>query len=223
MSEALRDALRGALLAPMGARLDQVFHAPFVTVLLAERDGGEAGATALELARDELSRRGVSSGRQMVLLASADPPGASHRDEAKALRARLGIPVVLHDPERSPCMPASGEGALSIELDDELREAEAVMVVSAIRRSERFGERGGEELLLPGAASAATLLRCAALAARAEGRAALARAASRVCTIDYALLWTDDLAHAWAGEPPRVFEVARAALARVGARASEPH
>ena len=220
MSASLRDALLTALLAPTGARLEQVFHAPFVTVLLAERDGGEAGRAALELARDELSRRGVACGRQMVLLASTRPPGASHRDEAKALRARLGIPVVLHDPERSPSMLSSGEDPLAIELDDELREAEAVMVVSAIRNSGRFGEGGGEELLLPGAASAATLRRCEALAVHAEGRTALARAAARSCTIDYALLWTDDFAHAWAGEAPRVFETARAALVSAGARAS---
>lgn len=223
MSERLRESLLVALGAPVGARLEQVFHAPFVTVLLAERDGGEAAATALELARNELARRGVSSGRQMVLLASAEPPSAVHREEARALRARLGIPVVLHDPDRSPSMLSSAEGGLRIELDDELREAEAVMVVSAIRHAERFGARGGEELLVPGAASTATLARCTPLAATAEGRAEVARAAAGACAIDYALLWTDDFSHAWAGEAPEVFRVARTALARTGARAGEPH
>lgn len=213
MIDPLAAALGAALAAPTGARLEQVFHSPFVTVLLAERDGGETSAKALEFARDALVRRGVAAGRQMVLLAAMDPPRAEHREWARLLRARLGVPVLIHDPAQSPSMPAVVLDGMEFELDDELREAEAVMLVAALRPGARFGEAGGAELLVPGAASAATAARCAARAQDPAERYAIVRRAQEVCRIDYALLWSHvDPSRAWAGEPPGVLEVSHAAL-----------
>lgn len=213
MSVGPADGLRAALEAPVGARLEQVFHSPFVTVLLAERDGGEDSLEALEFARDALTRRGVAAGRQMVLLASMQPPQAAHRLAVRAMRERLGIPVVLHDPAHSPSMPATGESDLQLELDDELREAEAVMLVSALRPGAEFGEGGGEELLVPGSVSAATAARCRPLAASVAGRRRIARIAQSACRIDYALLWwRGGSVRAWAGEMPAVLDHARASL-----------
>lgn len=215
MSGAHEAALREAWARPAGAHLGQVFHAPFVTVLLAERSGGERMAVALEVARDALARCGVSPGRQLVLLASSEaaPPGA--REEARALRRRLGLPVVVHDPERSPSMHVHPGDPLALELDDELREAEAVMLVSALRPRARFGERGGMELLVPGSVSRATGERCNALARTPEGRAAIRQAAATACRIDYALLWSESgEPRAWAGEPDAALAAAGAALSR---------
>jgi len=224
MSERLAASLRAALQTPVGDRLEQVFHAPFVTVLLAERDGGEDAAAALEVARDALASRGVATGRQSVLLAATDSPDAAHRAAARALRAKLGLPVVLHDPARSPNMPAAIEEGLSFELDDELREAEAVFLVSALRPDAAFGQSGGEELLVPGAASTVTAAQCAAVAGDAAGRQRIARLARSVCRIDYALLWSAaDPRNAWAGEPPAVVERAHAALGHTaGAGSADP-
>ncbi len=223
MSGRLAEALRTALESPIGDHLGQVFHAPFVTVLLAEQGGGEATAEALEVARDALARCGVAPGRQMVLLASTGAPLTDAREVARALRSRLGLPVVLHDPARSPSMLSSKEGGLRIALDDELREAEAVVVVSEIRVGAAFGEAGGEELLVPGAADAESIERCARLATTPEGRAEVARVAMATCRIDYALLWSrgEDV-RAWAGEAPAVFDLARQAITLRRAPRAEP-
>jgi hypothetical protein len=204
MSAVLTRALAAALATPVGASLAQVLHAPFVTVLLADRDGGPDALAALAVARDALARAGIAPGRQMVLLASEGPALAEPKARAREWRAALGLPVVIHDPARAAWSPFGEVAGVPLLLDDELREAEAVVAVSALRPHARGVARGGSALLVPGVAAPAT--RAAWLAPVADH---IVTAGFRV---DFALCWDgDDPARAWAGAAPRVWEHAIAA------------
>ena len=207
-----RTRVRAALAAPEAAALRTRFTAPLVTVLIA--DAGEAGS-GLEIALVEtiaaLDRVGVPRGRQLVLL-GGDPVVADVAALARALQVAVGVPVLAHAPERAGFVAGRLASGTPIELDDELREAEAIVTVGgwSVRAD---GPRGGAALLCPGVATAAT--RSAFAAARARGSAdawGFALAAERAAPVDLSLGW-DAAGHVVAASGSEAF----AAHARAGA------
>jgi hypothetical protein len=194
---AFRAEVRRALAAPLGGPLGRILHLPALTAVVADGREGEREAVALAELLDALVRVGVPRGRQLVLLAHA-PAGASAR-----LRAILGVPVIAHDPERSSAWVAGelDQGA-ALELDDDLREAEEVVLVGGCAADPRMGLRGGPAALWPGLGSAAAqAAHAASLPAEPATRAAAAlancRAALAHVPAALALLWD-------ARDPPRV-------------------
>ncbi len=178
-----------ALAAPADGPLAARFPGALVTALAADAagEGLERLETALAAVSRTLAGLGVPVGRQFVLLAagSAWPAGARER-----LRAALGVPAIAHDP-RGPCfVPGHTDAGERVEVSDELREAEALVVVGPATGG-ADGLRGGPFILCPGLASAAT---AAAWTAAARGRGAagafaFAAAAERLLPVQLALLW----------------------------------
>ncbi|HEY6193912.1 MAG TPA: hypothetical protein VI504_02630, partial [Candidatus Eisenbacteria bacterium] len=139
---AWRERVRAALADLDTAALASRFPAPLVTALVA--DASEPGR-GLELALAEtiaaLDRVGVPRGRQFVLL-GGDPVAADAATRARSLRALLGVPVFVHAPERAGFVAGRIESGATIELDDELREAEAIVTVGGWA-ARADGPRGG--------------------------------------------------------------------------------
>ncbi len=196
---ALAAAVRAALDAPLDGSLAATLHAPTVTGIVVDPHDEAALAEVLPVLLDAFARRGVPRGRAFVLVACAagSPPA---RGLARALRAALGVPVIAHDPEHSAiCGFGPGVDGEPVELNDELREAEAVVVAA----SARPGDPGrAAALLLPGLAPAAARRALEGLAAPA--RDVRARAASSRVGLDASVAWTP-------GEPPRAWVGAGAA------------
>lgn len=203
-----RAAVRNALAAPLGGTLASRFCVPAVTALAADGRDAARGLAALEELVAALARIGLPRGRQFVLVSHA--PG--NRNEAKAFarawRAALGVPVLVHDPERPAAfVPGVFADGAPCELDDELREAEEVVLVGRIEP----GAGGAPALLWPGLSTTAAGAAATALA-RGPAGAAAARARETLALVPagFALVWTDD-------EPPRIaagpVEAAEAALA----------
>ena len=122
------------------------------------------------------------------------------------------MPVIAHDPEQAGFEPGRLPGGAPLALDDELREAEAVVVVGRFGADRRGRLHGGPAALLPGLAGrAAREALAAALAAepdsRSRARAAFAAALAMTehVEIDFALVWN-------AGDPPAVRAGAGAAV-----------
>lgn len=213
-SEAFGLRVREALAKPEGSRLGALFTAPFVTALVV--DGEETFSDprltlALVEVRDALERVGVPRGRQFVLLGGAARSMAEGmRDRLPRLSRQLSLPVLAHDPARSF---EAGRVSRSepVELDDELREAEAIVCIG--RGFATMGRvSGGPFLLVPGAASLAT--RQALETRRAEsgerGALAFALAAEEHAPVDMALAWDASGDRVRAGRGRTLF----AALAR---------
>src|SRR5262249_45180354 len=128
------------------------------------------------------------------------------------LRRQLLLAAVAHEPRDPAFTPGRLADGTPIELDDELREAEAVICVG---RSEVSPGRvrGGPYLLLPGVASQGTRRGFAALRARGGERAALAAAlaAEAALPVDLAVGW-DETGRVRAGRGRDAFRaLARAA------------
>ncbi|MFN8588053.1 MAG: hypothetical protein U0704_09675 [Candidatus Eisenbacteria bacterium] len=198
---AFRAEVRRALAQGAGMTLAQAFAAPKVTVIVADAAVTERDVVALSELAEALVRVGTPRGRCMLLLAGGRTPDAAARERAKQLRATLGMPVALHDPAHASDWPGrelAGFGPLA--LDDELREAEAVVLVGRFAR-EHGALHGGPALLLPGLADAATR-------ARWEAHGARERASFDVLglvEVDWALVWD-------AADPPHVRAGTGAAL-----------
>ena len=196
---AFRAEVRRALSQSVGLSLAQAFAAPKVTVLVADANVSERDVVALSELVESLVRVGTSRGRCMLLLSHTGPgaPAPAVKTQAKQLRATLGMPVVVHDPaEKSDWIPGALDGMGECALDDELREAEAVVLVGRWSRRKDGVVHGGPALLLPGLADPATHARWAACADR-DARDAATRAVTAIVPVDYALLWD-------ASDPPRV-------------------
>lgn len=196
---AFRAEVRRALSQSVGLSLAQAFAAPKVTVIVADASVSERDVIALSELVESLVRVGTSRGRCMLLLSHAGPesPAAAVKTQAKQLRATLGMPVVVHDPaEKSDWIPGAVDGIGECALDDELREAEAVVLVGRWSRRKDGEVHGGPALLLPGLADPATRARWGAGADR-DARDAATRAVTAIVPVDYALLWD-------ASDPPRV-------------------
>ena len=187
-----RAAVRQALAAPEGLTLAQRFAAPMVTVIVAEAAGGAHEQTALAELTSALARVGLSRGRMMLLLAGTEPLDAAARASGRRLQEVLGIPVVLHDPIAAPCFEIGRlRDGTPIALDDELREAEAIVLVGEYSRGSRTSRCAGPFSLVPGLASPATHATFATLGNRA-GLVAQESFLAEVLTlvpIDLALVW----------------------------------
>lgn len=195
-----RGAVKRALAAPLGATLAQRFFAPTVTVLVGDARLESHDEVALTEVADALHRVGLPRGRMMALLAGTAPLDAHRRERARELHDVLGMPVVLHDPEAAGgFMAGTTASGLVVELDDELREAEAVVLVGEFAVDHAFGAHGGPFALLPGLASPATRARLEQRAG-AKGHAArrdLAREVLALVKVDLALVWDES-------DPPEV-------------------
>ena len=190
--------VREALVAPEGSPLATLFTAATITALVvdfAEARADERVPLALLAVRDGLERVGVPRGRQFVLVGGtvqAAAPGVPGVKEWLAgLGQRLALTVLAHDPSRwftAGRTPAREP----IELDDELREAEAIVCIG--RGFATAGRvHGGPFLLVPGVASLATAQAWAARRAEAGERGALslALAAEEQAPVDLAIHWDD--------------------------------
>ena len=193
--EAFRARVRAALAAPDGGRLAAMFPAPLVTAIVA--GGAPEESEQLEAALDELTSAlhtiGVPRGRQFVLLGSrlalsdAGAPPTLAR-----LRARVGIPVLGHDPHGAHFLAGTSDDGHAFELDDELREAEALIVVGPAFAG-ADGREGGVGLLCPGVVSPRTRAAWEAARARSPGAAdTFSLALERCFPVDLALLWDRD-------------------------------
>ena len=200
---AFRNSVRRALAAPLGGELRAMFAAPLITAIIADGQADERAETAVVELAEALVQAGLPRGRMFTLLTGGGPAGVTPRERARELHDTLGMPVLVHDPARSA---HSRAGVLSagtpLELDDELREAEAVVVVGRFGTDPKQAVRGGFCAYVPGLASQA----CAAALAidpaqpwteRVALASARGREAAALIRTDFALLWSDD-------DPPRV-------------------
>ncbi len=100
---------------------ERVAPGAITAIAIDPRPAGVA-ARALGFALATLARRGVASGRCFVLVADGD-------ESARSALAAHGLPVVVHDAARSRAFPAGRVAGHAVELDDELREAEAIVAL----------------------------------------------------------------------------------------------
>jgi hypothetical protein len=192
LARAVREAL-GALTDSTPGALAARFTAPLVTALVADASEDAGLVPALVEVSRALERVGVPRGRQFVLLGHG---GAVRRAELRArvarLRGELALALVAHDSAGPTFTVGQAADGTPIELDDELREAEAILCIG---RSFAAAGRvhGGPYLLVPGVASQRT--RDAIAAARTRGGEdaglALALEAERLAPVDLAVGWDD--------------------------------
>ena len=184
-----RARVRSALAVPGVDSLAARFHAPVLTAVLA--DAGEAEpllAAALAELVGALDHVGVPRGRQFVLL-GGDPPPLDAHGLAQRLAGLLTVPVLVHEPDRAGFAAGKLATGTLIELDDELREAEAIVAVGSWSVNPA-GPRGGIALLCPGVATTST--RRAYVAASGQGAAAawaFARQVERAVPVDLSVAW----------------------------------
>ncbi|MCC6348036.1 MAG: hypothetical protein IT347_00395 [Candidatus Eisenbacteria bacterium] len=206
-----RERVRKALASPLGGPLARLFAIPAVTAIVADAQGSGLDRVALSELSAAMAGVGVPPGRTFVLLSGE--PSADARERARALRAELGLPVMAQDPSHAAFVPGSLADGSPLELDDELREAEAIVVVGRIGADSAGRLRGGPAALLPGVASRATReAQAVRLAARADAASRASAAwrealdAASLAPVDFALLWNDaDPPEVLAGEGPAVF------------------
>jgi hypothetical protein len=153
---------KGAPGDPLAALLAQAPAPPFGVSLLIAIDAAPDPAERLPALIAAVSRVwSIPPGRMTVLLAAPES-GAADAARARELTGVSGVLTLVHDPERSTCCGFGiGPHGVPLEMNDELREAEAVLSASA----------GAERpALFPGLASARALALWNALdpVARAE-------------------------------------------------------
>jgi hypothetical protein len=207
-----RREVRQALAAPLGGPLARRVRAAAVTALVIEGRDGDRERVALAELCDALVHAGIPRGRQFVLV---DGAALDANDEPLArLRATLGIPALAHDAAAGAVFRAGTlPDGLAIELDDELREAEDVVIVGRFGRDAAGRLHGGPAALWPGLAPARGREECerrlAGLepAERTERALALSRAALALVPPLLALVWSaEDPPRVRAGEPEAVWD-----------------
>jgi len=211
-----RARILAALDAPLGGPLARVVRAAAGTAIVVEMDEPDRTGIALAELVGALARSGVPRGRQLVLLTGTG--GGDGGEAARALRSALGVPVFRHEEPGAAFVAGRLADGTPVELDDELREAEDVIVAGLFAAAEHDGVRGGPAAIWPGLAPRAareTLARELAVLERgARPLAAYERslAAASVAPPGFALLWS-------AHEPPEVVAgEAREAFTRAVAR-----
>lgn len=199
-----RGSLRHALADPLGGSMARHFAIPAVTAIVADGEFGEPDRIALSELTEAMVRAGVPRGRMFVLLTGEAAPDEARRARARELRGLLGMPVIAHDPAQAGFTPGRAADGVALSLDDELREAESVVVCGPLGADRGGIVRGGPAALLPGladgptrAALEASLAALTEPAARARAAFAMALAATEHVAIDFALVWN-------AGDPPAV-------------------
>jgi len=185
LERALAPAVSGAL------------RVPAVTAIVANAADRDSLGTALPVVIAALERAGVPRGRAFVLLAA--PGGVvAAAGVVSALRAAAGVTVLAHDPATSPCFtPGLDARGNRIHLDDELREAEAIVLLGALAPA---GAAGLAALIHPGLAPA-------------DAAALDAREVAERIGVDLCVLWSEAASgavEAWAGEGLAVEDRARA-------------
>jgi len=155
VARAVRAALGCLAREPEGA-LAARFTAPLVTAIVAEDTDDEWLVPALDEVSRALERVGVPRGRQFVLLGQDGGANASRvRAHAARLRDALSLAAFAHDPAGVVYTAGRAADGTPIELDDELREAEAMICIG--RGFAAAGRvLGGPYLLAPGVASGRT-------------------------------------------------------------------
>jgi len=192
MARAVRAALESLTGSPGGA-LGVRFHAPLLTALVVDAADQDELVPAVAEVSGALERVGLPRGRQFALLGREAANVVIETGElVRRLRRDLGLAAFVHEPDGAAFKVGVAADGTAIELDDELREAEAVICVG--RGFAADGRvHGGPYLLVPGVASERT--RRALAAARTGGgeRAALAwaLAAEAVAPVDLAVCWDE--------------------------------
>lgn len=183
-------SVRAALIGLQPVSLAAIFAAPLVTALVADARVDACTDEALAEVIAALVQVGLPRGRVFVLLGGDSAPHtASVR--ARTLARSLAVPVLLHDPAAASFTAGRLADGTDIALDDELREAEAIVSVGPWEGS-AGRVQGGPFLLCPGLASSATRAAFAA-AGEARGNAgelALAAAAEQLVPVDLAVWWS---------------------------------
>ena len=199
-----RGSVRRALADPLGGRMARHFAIPAVTAIVADGEGGEPGSIALAELTEAMVKAGVPRGRMFVLLTGEAPPDAATRERARELRDMLGVPVIPHDPSQAAFEPGRLAGGAPIALEDELREAEAVVVCGRFGVDAGGRLHGGPAALLPGLAAeptrtalAAELMAVTDTPARARAAFDAAMGLLEFVPVDFALVWDS-------GDPPAV-------------------
>lgn len=206
---AIEAALRAAL-ARRDDRSPARFASPLVTAIVADLGSApfETLVPLLLAVVTTLESVGVRRGRQFVLFVRAD--GARTAGDPRAWRQALEIPVLFHDPAEPTFSVRQGE--TPIDLDDELREAEAIVTMGPAE-VEPGGVTGGPFLLCPGAAGARTVERWDLIRDLHGLEAAMgfSREVERLAPVDLAITWdaTGEVTVAPGGE--RFAALARAA------------
>jgi hypothetical protein len=185
------DAVTRALAVPADGPLGARFPAALVTAIVAWAPHDDRGrlATTLQATIARLVALGVPQGRQYVLLGAGPdgrPAGPLDRDE-------LGVPVIAHAPAGPAFVAGRTADGIRLEFSDELREAEALVVVGPAG-SAGAEPGGGPFLLCPGVAATRTREAWQASLARGGVEAALAfaLAAERALPVQLAVLWDQD-------------------------------
>lgn len=183
------DAVARALATPEDGPLGAQFPAALVTAIVAWAAPGERDrlAPALRATITRLVTLGVPQGRQYVLLA-AEPDGRSAI--GGDLRDTLGVPVIAHDPAGACFVAGRTADGSALEFSDELREAEALVVVGPAMDAGAV-PAGGPFLLCPGVGATRTRDAWRASLERGGVAAALAFAleAERALPVQLAVLW----------------------------------
>ncbi len=189
---AFRAAVRSALAGLLDPSLSARFAAPYMTALLADARTDARTDLALAELVAALVSVGLPRGRLFVLLGGEGPP-RSAEERARTLAASLAVPVLVHDPTAAAFTAGRLADGTPIALDDELREAEAIVSVGFCSGAAGV-VRGGPYLLCPGVAAASTRSAFALeRAARGEGGAlAFAAAAEALVPVDLAVWWSDN-------------------------------
>ena len=186
---AFADAVARALATPEDGPLGARFPAALVTAIVAwaAPDDRDRLAPALGATIARLVSLGVPQGRQYVLLA-AGPGGRS--TIGGDLRETLGVPVIAHDPAGACFVAGRSDDGSALEFSDELREAEALVVVGPAMDAGAL-PAGGPFLLCPGVASTRTRAAWRVCLERGGvGRAlAFALEAERALPVQLAVLW----------------------------------
>lgn len=204
-------AVADALERPAGGPLAGAIPAAAHTVIVIE-PGDARAAVALRVAIDALVRTGHPRGRLMVLAAVLDgavPGGPAH----EAVReAAAGVPVVLHDPEHSATFRAGRVAGIDVAVDDELREAEAVVALGALVSSPSGSRHPAEWLIVPGLAARATRDALRAVTgpthgARAHDATGAWSEAATLVHVDFEIAWrrAHGVTQVAAGVPPFPF------------------
>ncbi len=192
-ADAFRARVRAALARPEDGALATRFFAPLVIALVVhadEDDDAIVGAVLETL--DALTHIGMPRGRAYVLLAGEGAPALAVV-RVPQLRVALGVPVLVHEPARAGFAAGRLPDGSALVLDDELREAEAIVTLSSTGNGPAGAWRAAS-LLCPGACSDETRTAFASACAR-DGQGSqwqLVRAAEREAPIDLAVWWDDE-------------------------------
>lgn len=196
----LAAAVARALAAPLGASLAQAIPMPAVTVVVVDGRACDQVARALPPLLEALERAGIGRGRSLLIAADTAPHTGVPLDALEARRrlgaAAPGLPLIVPDREPRPRFRAGTlPDGTPLEFDDELREAEALLLVGPSREVQPGIPSPDPALLVPGLlgrdAWAALLARRGVRGARDGAFEAALRAARAAVPVDFVLAWED--------------------------------